>query len=56
MRESISVPWRDLLRVYRRLEARGEIRGGRFVAGFDGEQLLVGGGEIVGSQRLVAGA
>ena len=27
-------PWRDLLRVYRRLEARGEIRGGRFVAGF----------------------
>jgi ATP-dependent Lhr-like helicase len=26
-------PWRDL-RVYRRLEARGEIRGGRFVAGF----------------------
>ncbi len=31
-------PWRDLLRVYRRLEARGEIRGGRFVAGFSGEQ------------------
>ena len=27
-------PWRDLLRVLRRLEARGEIRGGRFVAGF----------------------
>jgi ATP-dependent Lhr-like helicase len=38
-RESISVPWRDLLRVYRRLEARGEIRGGRFVAGFSGEQF-----------------
>ncbi len=32
-------PWRDLLRVYRRLEARGEIRGGRFVAGFSGEQF-----------------
>src|SRR5204862_1736945 len=32
-------PWRDLLRVYRRLEARGEIRGGRFVAGFAGEQF-----------------
>jgi len=31
-------PWRDLVRVYRRLEARGEIRGGRFVAGFSGEQ------------------
>jgi ATP-dependent Lhr-like helicase len=38
-RESISVPWRDLLRVYRRLEARGEIRGGRFVGGFSGEQF-----------------
>jgi ATP-dependent Lhr-like helicase len=31
-------PWRDLLRCLRRLEARGEIRGGRFVAGFTGEQ------------------
>jgi ATP-dependent Lhr-like helicase len=34
-------PWRDLLRVYRRLEARGEIRGGRFVAGFTGEQYAL---------------
>ena len=34
-------PWRDLLRVYRRLEARGEIRGGRFVAGFAGEQFAL---------------
>ena len=41
-RESISVPWRDLLRVYRRLEARGEIRGGRFVGGFSGEQFATG--------------
>jgi ATP-dependent Lhr-like helicase len=32
-------PWRDLLRCYRRLEARGEIRGGRFVAGVSGEQF-----------------
>ena len=32
-------PWRDLLRCYRRLEARGEIRGGRFVAGLSGEQF-----------------
>ena len=31
-------PWRDLLMCYRRLEARGEIRGGRFVTGFTGEQ------------------
>jgi ATP-dependent Lhr-like helicase len=34
-------PWRDLLRVYRRLEARGEIRGGRFVSGFSGEQFAL---------------
>jgi ATP-dependent Lhr-like helicase len=32
-------PWRDLLFCYRRLEARGEIRGGRFVAGLSGEQF-----------------
>jgi ATP-dependent Lhr-like helicase len=31
--------WRELLYVYRRLEARGEIRGGRFVQGFAGEQF-----------------
>ncbi|MFN2578820.1 MAG: DEAD/DEAH box helicase [Pyrinomonadaceae bacterium] len=40
-RESINVPWRDLLRVYRRLEARGEIRGGRFTGGFSGEQFAL---------------
>ena len=34
-------PWRELLRCYRRLEARGEIRGGRFVAGFSGEQFAL---------------
>jgi ATP-dependent helicase Lhr and Lhr-like helicase len=34
-------PWRDLLRVYRRLEARGDIRGGRFVAGLSGEQFAL---------------
>jgi ATP-dependent Lhr-like helicase len=38
-RESLTVPWRALLQVYRRLEARGEIRGGRFVAGMQGEQF-----------------
>ena len=40
-RESVNIPWRDLVRVYRRLEARGEIRGGRFVAGFSGEQYAL---------------
>jgi ATP-dependent Lhr-like helicase len=34
-------PWRELLRVYRRLEARGEIRGGRFVDGLVGEQFAL---------------
>jgi ATP-dependent helicase Lhr and Lhr-like helicase len=34
-------PWRELLRVYRRLESRGDIRGGRFVAGFSGEQYAL---------------
>jgi ATP-dependent Lhr-like helicase len=38
---SLLPPWRDLLRVYRRLEARGEIRGGRFVATFSGEQYAL---------------
>jgi ATP-dependent Lhr-like helicase len=40
-REGMSVPWRDLTRVYRLLEARGEIRGGRFVAGMSGEQFAL---------------
>jgi ATP-dependent Lhr-like helicase len=44
-------PWRDLLRVYRRLEARGEIRGGRFVAGFSGEQFALP--EAVGLLREI---
>ena len=34
-------PWRELVRVYRRLEARGEIRGGRFIAGLSGEQYAL---------------
>jgi ATP-dependent Lhr-like helicase len=34
-------PWRELARVYHRLEARGEIRGGRFVAGISGEQFAL---------------
>jgi ATP-dependent Lhr-like helicase len=42
-RETLLVPWRDVLRVFRRLEARGEIRGGRFVGGFSGEQYAMPG-------------
>lgn len=38
-RESMAVAWRDLLIQYRRMEWRGEIRGGRFVSGFTGEQF-----------------
>jgi ATP-dependent Lhr-like helicase len=34
-------PWREILSCCRRLEARGEIRGGRFVAGFSGEQFAI---------------
>ena len=37
-RESFTLPWRDLLRALRRMEARGTVRGGRFVSGFMGEQ------------------
>jgi ATP-dependent helicase Lhr and Lhr-like helicase len=40
-REMDTVTWRELARVYRRLEARGEIRGGRFVAGMSGEQFAL---------------
>ncbi|MGH7887803.1 MAG: Lhr family helicase, partial [Candidatus Binatia bacterium] len=40
-RESNMPPWRGLLGIYRRLEARGEIRGGRFVNGFVGEQFAL---------------
>ncbi len=38
-RETMTPPWRDLLVTFRRLEAQGEIRGGRFVSGFVGEQF-----------------
>jgi ATP-dependent Lhr-like helicase len=43
--------WRELLRVYRRLEARGEIRGGRFVEGLVGEQFALP--EAIGALRAV---
>ncbi|MFL6579703.1 MAG: DEAD/DEAH box helicase [Burkholderiales bacterium] len=47
-------PWRDLLMACRRLETRGEIRGGRFVAGFSGEQFALP--EAVGVLRGVRNA
>jgi ATP-dependent helicase Lhr and Lhr-like helicase len=51
-REAAWLPqWRDLLRVYRRLEARGDIRGGHFVAGFAGEQFALP--EAIGALREV---
>jgi ATP-dependent Lhr-like helicase len=40
-RESFCVPWRDVLRALRRREARGLVRGGRFVTGFLGEQYAL---------------
>jgi len=43
--------WRDLAGVYRRLEARGEIRGGRFVSGFGGEQFALA--DAVGRLRAL---
>jgi ATP-dependent helicase Lhr and Lhr-like helicase len=50
-RESGLPPWRELLYIYRRLEARGELRGGRFVDGFAGEQFALP--EAVGALREV---
>ena len=40
-RERHPIPWREIARALRLLEARGEVRGGRFVAGFDGEQYAL---------------
>lgn len=44
-------PWRELVRVYHRLEARGEIRGGRFISGLSGEQFALP--EAIGLMRQV---
>jgi len=50
-RESLDVSWYELGRVYRRLEARGEIRGGHFVGGVSGEQFALP--EAIGLLRSV---
>ena len=51
LRESLAPQWWELLRVYRRLEARGEIRGGRFITGVGGEQFATG--EAVREMRSI---
>ena len=50
-REDMVLPWRELLKTYHRLEARGEIRGGRFISGFSGEQFALP--EAVGMLRAI---
>jgi ATP-dependent Lhr-like helicase len=50
-REPFAVPWREVLRALRRMEARGTVRGGRFVTGFVGEQYALP--EAVDSLRRV---
>jgi ATP-dependent Lhr-like helicase len=50
-RETGAPAWRDLVMFYRRLEARGEIRGGRFVTGMSGEQFALP--EAVGQLRAI---
>ena len=50
-RESLAIPWWNLLVQYRRLESEGEIRGGRFISGFTGEQFALS--EAVESLRAV---
>ena len=50
-RETNLVPWRELTWAYRRLEARGDIRGGRFVSGMSGEQFALP--EAVGQLRKI---
>ncbi len=51
VRESGAPRWYELLQIYRRLEARGEIRGGRFIAGVAGEQFATA--DTVGQLRAL---
>ena len=50
-RESLAQSWRDLLVAYRRMELKGEVRGGRFITGFVGEQFALP--EAVESLRMM---
>ena len=51
VRETLALPWRDVLWALRRMEARGTVRGGRFVTGFAGEQFALP--EAIDSLRRV---
>ena len=53
-RETAMPRWRELLGMFRRMEARGTVRGGRFVSGFGGEQFALP--EALESLRASAGA
>jgi ATP-dependent Lhr-like helicase len=53
-REPGAPSWWELLQVYRRLEARGEIRGGRFISGVAGEQFSMS--ESIRQLRLLRDA
>ena len=50
-RETLAPPWRELAGVYRRLEARGQVRGGYFVSGVGGEQFALA--EAIAKMRAV---
>jgi len=50
-RETLNATWYELGRIYRRLEARGEIRGGYFIAGVSGEQFALS--EAIGLLRSI---
>jgi ATP-dependent helicase Lhr and Lhr-like helicase len=50
-REVLVESWRDLLIIYRRMEMKGEVRGGRFVSGFVGEQFALP--EAVEALRMI---
>lgn len=54
VRESVLPKWRELLLTFRRLEDRGEVRGGRFISGFIGEQFALP--EAVESLRAIRNA
>jgi ATP-dependent Lhr-like helicase len=53
-RETLLPPWRELLNYLRRMEDRGEVRGGRFVDGFSGEQFALP--EAIGLLRQANGS
>ena len=53
-KESLAPPWRALLAVYRRMELKGTVRGGRFISGVGGEQFAFS--ETIDSLRKLKNA